>query len=135
MSGRSRAQTALKSAHLRQAVAAGGLRVICTSLGENVRFLNQFKGRSGRQGDPGQTYVVLSAEQDILGPDMEGVLQSIYKGVAFRQHFCLTLIAHIRPPPSTPRHQCCTSHTTGFGCDPQLQALTLLRYGVSEWLL
>jgi len=45
-----------------------------------VRFLNQFKGRSGRQGDPGETFVVLSAESDLLGPDMKGMLDNIYKG-------------------------------------------------------
>jgi preprotein translocase subunit SecA len=54
--------------------------VICTSLGENVRFLNQFKGRSGRQGDPGETFVVLNAWEDVAMRDMIGTMDLIKKG-------------------------------------------------------
>ena len=44
----------------------GGLCVIATELHEARRIDNQLKGRSGRQGDPGETYTLLSLEDSIL---------------------------------------------------------------------
>ena len=62
----------------REAVTdAGGLCVIGTERHESRRIVNQFRGRSGRQGDPGQTLFCLSLEDDLMrrfgGDRMDGV--------------------------------------------------------------
>ena len=62
----------------REAVtAAGGLCVIGTERHESRRIDNQLRGRSGRQGDPGQTQFYLSLEDDLMrrfgGDRMDGV--------------------------------------------------------------
>jgi preprotein translocase subunit SecA len=44
----------------------GGLYVIGTERHESRRIDNQLKGRSGRQGDPGETCMFISLEDDIL---------------------------------------------------------------------
>lgn len=59
----------------------GGLKVIGTQRHESRRIDNQLRGRSGRQGDPGESIFVLSLEDDILrlyGPDkMKKLLTSV----------------------------------------------------------
>ena len=62
----------------REAVtAAGGLCVIGTERHESRRIDNQLRGRSGRQGDPGQTQFYLSLDDDLMrrfgGDRMDGV--------------------------------------------------------------
>ena len=47
-------------------VAAGGLAVIGTERHESRRIDNQLRGRSGRQGDPGNTQFYLSLEDDLM---------------------------------------------------------------------
>jgi preprotein translocase subunit SecA len=49
-----------------QVLAAGGLHVIGTERHESRRIDNQLRGRSGRQGDPGESRFYLSAEDDLL---------------------------------------------------------------------
>ena len=49
-----------------QVVAAGGLCVIGTERHESRRIDNQLRGRSGRQGDPGETQFYLSLEDDLM---------------------------------------------------------------------
>ena len=46
--------------------AAGGLCVIGTERHESRRIDNQLRGRSGRQGDPGETQFYLSLEDDLM---------------------------------------------------------------------
>ncbi|MBQ6020174.1 MAG: preprotein translocase subunit SecA [Clostridia bacterium] len=46
--------------------AAGGLFIIGTERHESRRIDNQLRGRSGRQGDPGESRFFLSAEDDLL---------------------------------------------------------------------
>ena len=46
-------------------VALGGLRIIGTERHESRRIDNQLRGRSGRQGDPGQTVFYISMEDDV----------------------------------------------------------------------
>ncbi|KAK9841351.1 hypothetical protein WJX74_004386 [Apatococcus lobatus] len=46
---------------------AQGLKVICTSLQQSRRLDLQLRGRAGRQGDPGETYMLL----DLDDPNME----------------------------------------------------------------
>ncbi len=45
---------------------AGGLFIIGTERHESRRIDNQLRGRSGRQGDPGESRFYLSAEDDLL---------------------------------------------------------------------
>ncbi|MBR1811331.1 MAG: preprotein translocase subunit SecA [Clostridia bacterium] len=45
---------------------AGGLYIIGTERHESRRIDNQLRGRSGRQGDPGESRFYLSAEDDLL---------------------------------------------------------------------
>ena len=45
---------------------AGGLKIIGTEQHESRRIDNQLRGRSGRQGDPGESRFYLSLEDDLL---------------------------------------------------------------------
>jgi preprotein translocase subunit SecA len=49
-----------------RALAAGGLFVLGTERHESRRIDNQLRGRTGRQGDPGQSKFFLSCEDDLL---------------------------------------------------------------------
>ena len=48
------------------AMEAGGLYILGTERHESRRIDNQLRGRSGRQGDPGQSKFFLSLEDDLL---------------------------------------------------------------------
>ncbi len=49
-----------------EAREAGGLKVIGTERHESRRIDNQLRGRSGRQGDPGESRFYLSLEDDLM---------------------------------------------------------------------
>jgi len=49
-----------------QVVALGGLYVLGTERHESRRIDNQLRGRSGRQGDPGESLFYLSLEDDLM---------------------------------------------------------------------
>ena len=49
-----------------EAVKAGGLKVIGTERHEAQRIDNQLRGRSGRQGDPGESVFYLSTDDDMV---------------------------------------------------------------------
>ena len=49
-----------------EARAAGGLKIIGTERHESRRIDNQLRGRSGRQGDPGESIFFISLEDDIM---------------------------------------------------------------------
>ncbi|MFN0184475.1 MAG: preprotein translocase subunit SecA, partial [Aquabacterium sp.] len=49
-----------------QVKAAGGLRIIGTERHESRRIDNQLRGRSGRQGDPGQSRFYLSLDDSLM---------------------------------------------------------------------
>jgi preprotein translocase subunit SecA len=49
-----------------QALKAGGLYVVGTERHESRRIDNQLRGRSGRQGDPGDSKFFLSLEDDLM---------------------------------------------------------------------
>ena len=54
-------------------LAAGGLKIIGTERHESRRIDNQLRGRSGRQGDPGESRFYLALDDDLLkifGGDM-----------------------------------------------------------------
>ena len=60
---------------------AGGLYVIGTERHESRRIDNQLRGRSGRQGDPGETRFYLSMRDDLMvrfvGPRMEAMMNRL----------------------------------------------------------
>ena len=58
-----KAETSVEAEKVR---AAGGLFIIGTERHESRRIDNQLRGRSGRQGDPGESRFFLSAEDDLL---------------------------------------------------------------------
>ncbi len=60
---RHKEETARESDQVR---AAGGLYIIGTERHESRRIDNQLRGRSGRQGDPGETQFYLSLEDDVM---------------------------------------------------------------------
>ena len=49
-----------------EAKAAGGLKIIGTERRESRRIDNQLRGRSGRQGDPGESRFYISLEDDLM---------------------------------------------------------------------
>ncbi len=60
-------------------VEAGGLYVLATERHESRRIDNQLRGRSGRQGDPGETRFYLSAQDDLVrlfaGDRIHGIME------------------------------------------------------------
>src|SRR5207248_6665292 len=60
-------------------VDLGGLYVLGTERHESRRIDNQLRGRSGRQGDPGETRFYLSGEDDLVrlfaGDRIKGVME------------------------------------------------------------
>ena len=49
-----------------EAKAAGGLKIVGTERHESRRIDNQLRGRSGRQGDPGESKFYISLEDDLM---------------------------------------------------------------------
>jgi preprotein translocase subunit SecA len=64
-----------------EVVAAGGLYVLGTERHESRRIDNQLRGRSGRQGDPGESRFYLSFEDDLMrrfnGDRVASMLQAV----------------------------------------------------------
>ncbi len=63
-------------------VNAGGLYVLGTERHESRRIDNQLRGRSGRQGDPGESRFYLSLEDDLMrifgGEQISGVMDRLH---------------------------------------------------------
>jgi preprotein translocase subunit SecA len=59
------AQAAVQAEH-DEVVGLGGLYVLSTERHESRRIDNQLRGRSGRQGDPGESQFYLSLEDDLM---------------------------------------------------------------------
>lgn len=62
-------------------VAAGGLYVLGTERHESRRIDNQLRGRSGRQGDPGESRFYLSLQDDLMRRFNSGLVER-FLGVA-----------------------------------------------------
>ncbi|MFH1353791.1 MAG: preprotein translocase subunit SecA [bacterium] len=62
-------------------VETGGLLVLGTERHEARRIDNQLRGRSGRQGDPGETQFFVSLEDDVMrifgGDKIRGIMQKL----------------------------------------------------------
>jgi len=74
------AKAQVKAEH-EQVVEAGGLYVLGTERHESRRIDNQLRGRSGRQGDPGQSRFYLSLGDDLMrrfnGPMLESMMTTL----------------------------------------------------------
>ena len=64
-------------------VAAGGLYVLGTERHESRRIDNQLRGRSGRQGDPGESRFYLSLADDLMRLFQSGAAEAILSRTNF----------------------------------------------------
>ena len=62
-------------------VAAGGLKIIGTERHESRRIDNQLRGRSGRQGDPGESRFYISLEDDLMRLFAQERLMNIFNSL------------------------------------------------------
>jgi preprotein translocase subunit SecA len=70
------AQEAVETEH-NQVVDSGGLYVLGTERHESRRIDNQLRGRSGRQGDPGESRFYLSLDDDLMRLFSSQVVESV----------------------------------------------------------
>jgi len=70
-------ECATEGAHVRD---IGGLYVLGTERHESRRIDNQLRGRSGRQGDPGETRFYLSLEDDLMRLFATGLMSRVMDG-------------------------------------------------------
>ena len=69
-----------------EAKAAGGLKIIGTERHESRRIDNQLRGRSGRQGDPGESRFYISLEDDLMHLFGSERLMSIFKSIGVAEN-------------------------------------------------
>lgn len=74
-----RAEEETKAAH-EEVVGLGGLYVLGTERHESRRIDNQLRGRSGRQGDPGESRFYLSLADDLMRLFNAGAAQRLMAG-------------------------------------------------------
>jgi len=67
-------KAALEASH-EEVVALGGLYVLGTERHESRRIDNQLRGRSGRQGDPGESRFYLSLQDDLMRRFNSGMVE------------------------------------------------------------
>ena len=65
---------------------AGGLKIIGTERHESRRIDNQLRGRSGRQGDPGESRFYISLEDDLMRLFGSERLMSIFKSIGVAEN-------------------------------------------------
>ena len=63
----------------------GGLKIIGTERHESRRIDNQLRGRSGRQGDPGESKFYLSLEDDLMRLFGSERMMNIYKNLGIEE--------------------------------------------------
>ena len=69
-----------------EAKAAGGLKIIGTERHESRRIDNQLRGRSGRQGAPGESRFYISLEDDLMRLFGSERLMSIFKSIGVAEN-------------------------------------------------
>ena len=65
--------------------AAGGLKIIGTERHESRRIDNQLRGRSGRQGDPGESQFYISLEDDLMRLFGSEKMMSTFKALGVQE--------------------------------------------------
>ncbi len=76
------AQKAVEAEH-NEVVGLGGLYVLGTERHESRRIDNQLRGRSGRQGDPGESRFYLSMEDDLMRLFSSGLAEQMMTRAGF----------------------------------------------------
>ena len=69
-----------------EARAAGGLKIIGTARHESRRIDNQLRGRSGRQGDPGESRFYISLEDDLMRLFGSEKLMSVFSSLGVAEN-------------------------------------------------
>ena len=69
-----------------EAKEAGGLKIIGTERHESRRIDNQLRGRSGRQGDPGESRFYISLEDDLMRLFGSERLMGIFKSLGVAEN-------------------------------------------------
>ena len=64
----------------------GGLKIIGTERHESRRIDNQLRGRSGRQGDPGESRFYISLEDDLMRLFGSERLMNVFKGLGVAEN-------------------------------------------------
>jgi preprotein translocase subunit SecA len=75
--------TAAVAAEHEEVVELGGLYVLGTERHESRRIDNQLRGRSGRQGDPGESRFYLSMQDDLMRLFNSGLAESMMNRAGF----------------------------------------------------
>lgn len=70
-------------------VALGGLRIIGTERHESRRIDNQLRGRSGRQGDPGESRFYIALDDDLIRLFGGDRIQSIMSKLGMEEGECI----------------------------------------------
>ncbi|MCC8104572.1 MAG: preprotein translocase subunit SecA [Clostridiales bacterium] len=68
-----------------EARAAGGLKIIGTERHESRRIDNQLRGRSGRQGDPGESRFYISLEDDLMRLFGSEKMMNVFKSLGVQE--------------------------------------------------
>lgn len=68
-----------------EARAAGGLKIIGTERHESRRIDNQLRGRSGRQGDPGESRFYIALEDDLMRLFGSERLMSVFEALGVEE--------------------------------------------------
>ena len=69
-----------------EAKAAGGLKIIGTERHESRRIDNQLRGRSGRQGDPGESRFYISLEDDLMRLFGSDKMMKVFKSLGVQEN-------------------------------------------------
>src|SRR5690606_22948233 len=64
-------------AEAEEVIAAGGLYVLGTERHDSRRIDNQLRGRSGRQGDPGESRFYLSLQDELMRRFRTGAVEAV----------------------------------------------------------
>ena len=67
-------------------IEAGGLKIIGTERHESRRIDNQLRGRSGRQGDPGESRFYISLEDDLMRLFGSEKLMGVFKSLGVAEN-------------------------------------------------
>ncbi|MEG1799493.1 MAG: preprotein translocase subunit SecA, partial [Synergistaceae bacterium] len=70
-------------------ISAGGLRIIGTERHESRRIDNQLRGRSGRQGDPGESRFYIALEDDLIRLFGGDKVQTIMEKLGMEEGECI----------------------------------------------
>lgn len=75
-----------------ESIENGGLAVLITDSMLNRRMEIQAKGRAGRQGEPGDTYIFKSLEDDLMRDNVQEIIQKYYD----KHHLYLSPIKNLK---------------------------------------